>query len=756
MVVDSTIMAQSSTSLRSSPKKKVNQNDDLIKNAAMNAAMKTVSLVSNRALPNEQEAQYQAFFAYGVFDQKLEAKALSSVMEKYQRRVKPNEDKKDDLVYSFRAFFQGFTLSFVDAEPSEIAVVSLKNVDISAKWNKIRSQTATIRASIGFLQVDNHCPSAPFPVAVRPNEKMDENEYDGDELKKSNENSQVPFLLVALTFAPEHSSGITCFEQVKISPKDVSIAVDLAFIVRVQRYLLGIQEHFDSCSTSETSYGYGGLVAYSESRQVWPAPNLVKIFEDVEYSAAIGVGVGCQKNYFESLIFLPCKVNLSVAPARALTSVQSLLEGTDAAAIHAAVRKGDLLVKGASNPGLLGVKIGSKNRTALSVIRGVFKSIVVDALLRCESAVLVFPGIAFNNHNSNTQQLTTHLAAHYLAAFRGNLPALFGSLSAFGNPVGLIRGLGDGVSDFVSEPIKGLKKSVAELDPIFALDGVARGTGSLARHTVGSIAGSASLLTETLSKNMAVLTLDRKYAQRRDRKSLDREGGNFVEGVGSGGVKFFKGVMDGVTGVYRAPMRGAEKRGVEGFAKGVGKGLLGLLVKPVIGLTDAATDVMIGVKGSVECGGGGLKLRGTRRVQQIRPRRALYGRERALRSYNIADASASLLMMKTRLAGERFWSQHDLGNRVVLLSVRRLVVLDWSCNEIQTVKFKYVKSFEARKIPIPDGGSQWAAVIYLRVSRRDGGQVAVISCQYKEIAVELCTQLKRGIAASAAYSQSHS
>jgi hypothetical protein len=40
-------------------------------------------------------------------------------------------------------------------------------------------------------------------------------------------------------------------------------------------------------------------------------------------------------------------------------------------------------------------------------------------------------------------------------------------------------------SDFVSEPVKGLKKSVRELDPFFLVDGVARGTESLARHTVG-------------------------------------------------------------------------------------------------------------------------------------------------------------------------------------------------------------------------------------------------------------------------------
>ena len=40
-------------------------------------------------------------------------------------------------------------------------------------------------------------------------------------------------------------------------------------------------------------------------------------------------------------------------------------------------------------------------------------------------------------------------------------------------------------SDFVNEPVKGFKKSIEEMDPSFVVSGVARGTGSLARHTVG-------------------------------------------------------------------------------------------------------------------------------------------------------------------------------------------------------------------------------------------------------------------------------
>ena len=81
-----------------------------------------------------------------------------------------------------------------------------------------------------------------------------------------------------------------------------------------------------------------------------------------------------------------------------------------------------------------------------------------------------------------------------------------------------------------------------------------------ARHTVGGVADSAALLTSTFSKNMAVLTLDRRYAQKRDRGNNLRleEHGDFVllDGVESGFIKLAQGFIEGVTGVVKAPIRG--------------------------------------------------------------------------------------------------------------------------------------------------------------------------------------------------------
>lgn len=296
-------------------------------------------------------------------------------------------------------------------------------------------------------------------------------------------------------------------------------------------------------------------------------------------------------------------------------------------------------------------------------------------------------------------------------------------------------------SDFVSEPVKGFKRSVKELDPSYVMDGVAKGTGSLARHTVGGIVDSASLLTETFSKNMAVLTLDRKYAQRRDRfKAVPGSSVNFVEGVESGFNKLVRGVTEGVIGVVRAPMRGAEKRGMEGFAKGVGKGLLGLIVKPVIGLSDAATDVMIGVKGSIE-----VVASGSQRTTfvQVRPRRAVYGHDRRIRPYVFVDAISSAILMKTSLAGEEYLTHIDLGGRVVIISIRRLLLLGDDGEAQLIIKLKSIKSVEVRQTP---NNSECGVVIMLKSLKKNiGNDTEIIRTESISIARELCAKIRQSL-----------
>jgi hypothetical protein len=229
---------------------------------------------------------------------------------------------------------------------------------------------------------------------------------------------------------------------VTVAPRNLVIAVDLALLVRLQRFFAGLQGHFQNRHLEDIGgVRVGGSLIYTEQKRSIAFPDFESPEKEMERAAAFGAEN--QKMYFQGLTILPCNITLSVAPARALTPVQASLEGKESSAIHQAVRKGDVLL--GSSSALLGVRVGRKNKTPLAVVRGVFKSIVVDALLRLDGASLNFSGVFLRNHISTGPQLGTYLLAHYLASLRHNVPALLGSLAAFGNPLGLIRGLGDGV-----------------------------------------------------------------------------------------------------------------------------------------------------------------------------------------------------------------------------------------------------------------------------------------------------------------------
>ena len=342
--------------------------------------------------------------------------------------TEPLAKTKKDCYYSFRSSFSGFVISFVDAVPSEICVASLRKVDVMAEWNDIRSTDTTAVASIGWIQIDNHCPNAPFPVFLSP-DKLDvpENGSDSDDVQEK----LLPVLRVGFVIAPRHTSNITCFKGVTIEPRDVFIATDLALIMRLQYFLLGLLEYTsDNKSDSRMS-----------STAEWSTPDLSSLFR--VQTGSVALNTGSRKLYFETFTILPFNIKLSIAPTNALNGAQEILEGSKASAIHAAVRKGDVLI-GDGAGAVLGVKIGSKNRTVLSVVRGIFKSILVDGLLRFDEASMNFNGVLVRNHISTGKQLGTHVGAHYLSSLKSNVPALLGSLAAFGNPVGLIRGFGDG------------------------------------------------------------------------------------------------------------------------------------------------------------------------------------------------------------------------------------------------------------------------------------------------------------------------
>ena len=277
--------------------------------------------------------------------------------------------------------------------------------------------------------------------------------------------------------------------------------------------------------------------------------------------------------------------------------------------------------------------------------------------------------------------------------------------------------------------MEGLVRAAETSDLSELKKGLQRGASSLAQKTVGGVANSASLITTTISTAGSALAMDKEYKLRRAERRAERaarvgqwyaRNGRFISG-GLGGLfsgletaggSVIDGVVDGVSGAISAPLEGYKSGGVRGGVRGAGRGVVGLIVKPVVGLSDAATDVLQGIhvgSGGPSSGGGGggggggsggvgslslltsssssssssdaaglsgfssssslamaastsssssssdseassLLVEGTvvdgRFVAQVRPRRAFYGAERAIRAYHEEDAFAVLLLAR--------------------------------------------------------------------------------------------------------------
>lgn len=159
--------------------------------AIADAAQQCQNLLEMKKIPSEGEAKRHALFG-GNFGK------LGSDSSPEDSALSQNQH------YSIHFSFSGFLFSLVDSSPSEIATITINNLNALARWNSSRSEDASFLLSVGWAQIDNHVPSAPFPVALCPDEIV----RDDKDLSGTSGKNDSPLLVVGVELAPQHSSGI--------------------------------------------------------------------------------------------------------------------------------------------------------------------------------------------------------------------------------------------------------------------------------------------------------------------------------------------------------------------------------------------------------------------------------------------------------------------------------------------------------------------------------------------------------------------
>ena len=133
------------------------------------------------------------------------------------------------------------------------------------------------------------------------------------------------------------------------------------------------------------------------------------------------------------------------------------------------------------------------------------------------------------------------------------------------------------------------------------LIGIGIGTSSLVSGVVSGALTSTASIVNTASRGISYLSADPEYVKSRASKRMASQAskGGLLEGLVDGSESVISGISSGVTGLFKKPMEEGARGGVLGFMVGVGKGVVGVAVKPVLGVADGLTSVAQGISNQV-------------------------------------------------------------------------------------------------------------------------------------------------------------
>ncbi|KAJ8906925.1 hypothetical protein NDN08_003409 [Rhodosorus marinus] len=198
-------------------------------------------------------------------------------------------------------------------------------------------------------------------------------------------------------------------------------------------------------------------------------------------------------------------------------------------------------------------------------------------------------------HTFDTKEdLLSLIGEFYAGQLNKQKLTLFTSNNLIGNPSVLFEHISTGAKDFFVEPYK--VKSGAEFLPELY-----KGGTSLIGNTLGGIVGAVGSIPKALAGTMESAVSDRGYAATRSAiyGGSHRTTKNFRQGLARGAMSLGHGISSGVTGLFRDPYRGAIAAGPAGFFRGLGKGVVGGVLKPLTGALDLIAEPTIGLRSTI-------------------------------------------------------------------------------------------------------------------------------------------------------------
>ncbi|KAJ8084002.1 Vacuolar protein sorting-associated protein 13 [Marasmius tenuissimus] len=237
-------------------------------------------------------------------------------------------------------------------------------------------------------------------------------------------------------------------------------------------------------------------------------------------------------------------------------------------------------------------RVSSEEKLSIRNPLAVVLNALTMALGNVNDAPLELNALAIKDVRLTTIELQTRIMYHYRQDVIRQLYRFLGSADFIGNPVGLFTNVSSGVADIFYEPFNGVvMHGNSELGI-----GIAKGAASFVKKTVFGFSDSMTKFTSSVGKGLSSATFDQEYQARRRMAQRRNRPRHAIYGVTAGGEAFASSVASAMEGVLMKPIEGAESEGAVGFFKGMGKGIVGAVTKPVVGVFDLASNVSEGIR----------------------------------------------------------------------------------------------------------------------------------------------------------------
>ncbi|RZF33558.1 hypothetical protein LSTR_LSTR008204 [Laodelphax striatellus] len=204
------------------------------------------------------------------------------------------------------------------------------------------------------------------------------------------------------------------------------------------------------------------------------------------------------------------------------------------------------------------------------------------------------------------ENLWKECAFHYLSQLMQQLNVLVLGIDVLGNLYSPVPDFTQGLGDLFYEPPFGSFESPEEFS-----EGLSHGAQIIMGHYLG-VSSVVSLITCALTNHSHVISFEDDFKRKRRFLMCLQQTSDLPLPILTASKTFKHGVSLGLSGIvmksltgqhmYPSHLTGSQQDGVEGFFRGSGKGLMGLLTKPtgsVINCVSMATD---GIKRATEMG----------------------------------------------------------------------------------------------------------------------------------------------------------